>query len=773
MSRTRQSLVKQPLLSSCSSIFEPLEDRRMFSAAGTLDPSFSGDGKATIDFGGGITVNSAAATVQADGRTVVVGTSSDNRIALARFNIDGTVDTSFGADHTGKILIHAGGTGYMDHATCIMLDADGELVIGGYALVSTGPGYPYDSHAIIARYKTDGTPDTSFGKDHNNPGIVLTDFGGLAYCDVRSLATATNGKLLVGGEAYPDSWSLNQDMVVARMNWDGSFDGSFGDDGHRYIGLGQSERGQAMTQDLDGTPANNPLFGSIVIVGQTDDTDGFDDASVKLAVCRLTPNGSFDTSFDGDGRLSLSFPNAIRSTASAVTVESGDRIVIAGTDALTLDVHGRPHAQDFALVRLQPSGAIDSSFGPTGTGFVTTEIASENVANSMITSYNGELLVGGQAGALFALARYTTDGVLDSGFGDNGIVLADSGGISNLAVGPGRRFVATGGAAFHTDRFFDDGANLVYATAFLDPSASEAGQDPASFFVFRSERLPVATRVYLQVGGTATSPLVFPHINVDYTGISAPPPVVVATGPLLSATARPMFGLVGSSVAYVDIPANQTYAVVTITPIDDKLVEGDETATFSVMPNANYEVGTPQVATITIHDNDGAVLHDTADAYVKDGAAANSNFGGVSDLESKKNTTGTNRLSYLKFDLSSLNPATIGTVSLKLFGELNNTNQTNVATSVFGSNNTTWGENTITWNNKPATTGGALATTTIVNNTPQWYSWDITAYVKSQLAAGHKTITLVLQNGGTSDPFATFASKEAGVNAPQLVVANA
>jgi endoglucanase len=155
---------------------------------------------------------------------------------------------------------------------------------------------------------------------------------------------------------------------------------------------------------------------------------------------------------------------------------------------------------------------------------------------------------------------------------------------------------------------------------------------------------------------------------------------------------------------------------------------------------------------------------------VRDGASANTNYGAATDIEVKKNTTGVNRQSYIKFDLTSIAASNIGTVQLRLFGSLNNANQQNVTTSVFGANDTNWSENAITWNNKPATSTGELAKTTIVNTTPQWYTWDITAYVKAQLAAGHKTITLVLQNGGTSDPFATFASKESNSNAPQLAV---
>jgi hypothetical protein len=108
------------------------------------------------------------------------------------------------------------------------------------------------------------------------------------------------------------------------------------------------------------------------------------------------------------------------------------------------------------------------------------------------------------------IAKYASNGLLDGLFGSNGIVKTSFGetstGVSGIAVGPGRRFVAVGGNKFHTARYFDSGANLVYATAYGAPTGSEAGQIPASFFVFRSEILPTPTRVYFSIGGSARAP---------------------------------------------------------------------------------------------------------------------------------------------------------------------------------------------------------------------------------------------------------------------------
>src|SRR4051812_45150965 len=86
---------------------EPLESRCLLSA-GDLDTSFNGTGQATVDFGPGTSAFGVAPAVQADGKTVVagyvVGGAVGKHIAVARFNVDGTLDLSFGPDHSGKVV---------------------------------------------------------------------------------------------------------------------------------------------------------------------------------------------------------------------------------------------------------------------------------------------------------------------------------------------------------------------------------------------------------------------------------------------------------------------------------------------------------------------------------------------------------------------------------------------------------------------------------------------------------------------------------------------
>jgi hypothetical protein len=146
-------------------------------------------------------------------------------------------------------------------------------------------------------------------------------------------------------------------------------------------------------------------------------------------------------------------------------------------------------------------------------------------------------------------------------------------------VAPIRRLVVIGGQGM--TRLVDVGS-LMSITSF-DQHAHEQGQERATFTVFRDEVLPTPQRVYLSVGGTARPPT---GLNADYTGSG-----ITFVHPLQGRT-------------YVDIPANESLAFVTITPFDDTLVEGDEYVTFDVSADAAYELGQFPGTALAIRDND-------------------------------------------------------------------------------------------------------------------------------------------------------------------------
>ena len=220
-----------------------------------------------------------------------------------------------------------------------------------------------------------------------------------------------------------------------------------------------------------------------------------------------------------------------------------------------------------------------------------------------------------------------------------------------------------------------------------------------------------------------------------------------------------------SKTAFVDIPANETFATVTLTPVDDSAVESTETATFSINPSALYDNGAPLSSTISILDNDspagtGTTLNDTADAYVRDGTNAGANFGTAADLEVKKAGSGFNRVSYIKFDLSSV--STINSVKLNLFGKLSDTQNASITTSLFSVADTSWSETGITFNNAPSLSSSALGSATITGTTLQMVQFDVTSYVKAQKAAGHNIVSFALKDATSSNSFVQFNSREAG-----------
>jgi endo-1,4-beta-D-glucanase Y len=162
------------------------------------------------------------------------------------------------------------------------------------------------------------------------------------------------------------------------------------------------------------------------------------------------------------------------------------------------------------------------------------------------------------------------------------------------------------------------------------------------------------------------------------------------------------------------------------------------------------------------------------DAYVRNGAYADSIYGTTDSklLSTKLNTTtttGFDRQTYLGFDLSSIS-GTISSVVLKVYGKLEDIRSTNIPVGVYSVSGTSWSEAALTWNNKPVAGTTALSTVTLTDSIARYYNWDITAYVKSEKAAGRNAISLAMINTVISTPRLVWNSKETGSNAPQLVV---
>jgi uncharacterized delta-60 repeat protein len=335
-----------------------------YTADGSLDPSFGSGGKATTDFGGFDAASALA--VQPDGRIVAAGRSGSGDFALARYNADGSLDSTFGSG--GKLTTDFGG---FDGALAVALQTDSKIIaVGG-----GGTG----SDFALARYNADGSPDTSFGSG----GIVPTDFGGFEAA--TAVAIQGDGKIVATGSTFSGGF---QQFVLARYNGDGSLDASFGSGGMvtTDFGLG-SGFGGALTIQPDG---------KIVAAGR---------AGTDFVVARYNGDGSPDPSFGTAGKVTTDFGGALFDAAFGVALQSNGKIVAAGG---TFNGFGPP-AADFALARFGADGSLDAGFDSGGK--VTTDFGGFDVASGLALQADGKIVAAGQggSGSDFALARYLGD----------------------------------------------------------------------------------------------------------------------------------------------------------------------------------------------------------------------------------------------------------------------------------------------------------------------------------------------------------------------------
>lgn len=354
-----------------------------YDAGGALDMNFGSGGKVITQVAGDENADDYAQAValQSDGKIVVAGnTYPYPAFALARYNSDGTLDTGFGSG--GKVLTRFDRDNASAYA--VTIQSDGKIILAG----STNAVYgSYDF--ALARYNSDGTLDTSFGIG----GKVVTavsDGGDIAH----AITIQSDGKIITVGES-------SGRFALARYNIDGSLDTSFGNGGTVVTYLNGSAYAYAVALQ------NN---GRIVATGYRQTSQSIYD----FAMTRYNADGSLDTSFHGDGRFMT--PLYYLYQAYAVAIQNDGRIVVAGR-------HG---ASGFALARIKTDGALDMTFGIDGE--VLTPI-NQGTVNSISIQSDGKIVAAGSTGnphydADFALARYSSAGVLDQGFGSNGIVIS-------------------------------------------------------------------------------------------------------------------------------------------------------------------------------------------------------------------------------------------------------------------------------------------------------------------------------------------------------------
>ena len=263
--------------------------------------AFGGDGKVTTEF----TPRDdpvAGLAIQPDGKIVLSGGAALNgfnpRIALARYNSDGTLDTTFGGDGRVTTDVRDG----REYANAVAVQADGKIVAGGFA-----PQAGSESFALV-RYASDGSLDPTFSED----GKVRTNFTPQSD-SVRGLVIRPEGRIVAAGVA--GDGGSNPQFALARYTTNGALDGSFSGNGTQTTDF---------TAGFDGGwDIALQTDGKFLVAGLAAGRGG------RFALARYRQSGSLDSSFSGDGKTTTDFTSR-SDFAFGLAIQADGNIILAG-----------------------------------------------------------------------------------------------------------------------------------------------------------------------------------------------------------------------------------------------------------------------------------------------------------------------------------------------------------------------------------------------------------------------------------------------------------
>ena len=304
-----------------------------YNTNGSLDNTFDVDGKITTSFGS--QAEAFCMAIQSDGKIVAAGymyNDSTWEFAIARYNIDGSLDSTFDGD--GKLTTAISTVD--DEINAIAIQSDGKIVVAGYSNAS-GDINAYEPDLAVVRYNTDGSLDSTF----NGNGILITSLG---FYDVAySVAIQTNGKIVLAGTHANGS---NYEFLVVRYNIDGSLDNTFNGDGIITTAISSSY------DVIHSIAIQND--GKIVASGVSGNGSTYD-----FSLARYNTDGSLDSTFNDDGKLITAIGTSLDVPTSIVIGSDGKIVVAAG-------VTDYNNNRDIALVSYNSNGSSDNSFGLNG-----------------------------------------------------------------------------------------------------------------------------------------------------------------------------------------------------------------------------------------------------------------------------------------------------------------------------------------------------------------------------------------------------------------------
>ena len=549
-----------------------------YNLDGSLDSSFSGDGIQTTSFvdknGNSLSGSATSLAIQTGGKIVVAGRthggqSFDGFIGIIRYNTDGSADNSFSKDGQQQTSI----TGYIG---LVATDVNNKIIVAG--------------SGSLARYNKNGSLDSTFNKN----GVRVTDFS------IASIVVQSNAKIVAAGDE-------NYKSEITRYNTNGSLDIAYG-------------KGGKFINDIK---AGNTAYTSIAIqkdgkavtTGRTWNGSDFD-----FIVTRYNSDGSLDNTFNSNGKRIIAF------TLTSVAIQNDGKIVVGGarflgrynTDgtedvafnkktaqvtyfniaSVVIQKDGKILVAGSDMMRFNTDGSLDNTFN--GNGTVKLPFATRRAA----LQSDGKIVVAGTYNDNFAVARLNTNGSLDNSFSNDGI---------------------------QTIEFTDYDDNHVHSEASLAAVGGDGKIVVSGSGIVRGRFYAEYTTYFIQLFYTDGS------LGAHYRSAIPTDIVVQDDGQIVVSEAHTIFRFLDES-NYTEEIQTTSYDIASIAIASNKLYAAGTTGTVGIVARYLLDgTNTPPTVTLTTPADNATYLAPAA--HIKLSAAAADKDGTITKVEFYNGTT--------------------------------------------------------------------------------------------------------------------------------------